>query len=481
MFLETSLLLLLALDPAIASSRFLLGWPNSGRRSDMCDVKGQANSDNHFFYSESKKLASYDGCSARCTDDDRCKSFGFDDRACLLFDEPLAGNFHANKQSDFVYYDVGCVENADSSASPLLPATQATGITATGTRLTKTATGAGSGTTGNTKGSDVGLASILSTPASDEITGGGNGGAAALSSADDGARGNGSAPSTTATDLPGAGPTALVSVVNATSIGGGLVNLTTANSDNSPAPTAAVGDLVIASANSSSNTDIPSADDDSGVHPSSNLTVEAVSSTNSSNGVFENTNSSSAAISAGCDVPQSFTITSFFWFNSSQNLDCVNANYPNSSKVCWDEQNKICDPATAASQGCTCAPYCSTGVPLTAYQPLGFGAPDSVSITFGGMANGTCQQSNPQSANRAEVGDGSVDCGGSSNILDFYGDSNSDTSTGSIGLYPPAVSCNGTAAVYSATFPLLCSRDEGNNATCTAPTPLTLNLTAFDV
>lgn len=179
---------------------------------------------------------------------------------------------------------------------------------------------------------------------------------------------------------------------------------------------------------------------------------------------------------ASCDVPSTYTITAFTWFNSTNNLDCAGAASANSSRqVCWDSNYKLCDTATAASEGCTCASACSTStkLPAAASQPLGYGPPDKLSIRF--ASNSTCVQTNPQRARRAEIGNGNVDCGVDANILSFYGTSSHNSGhMGVIVFQPPNVKCNGRAVNYGAGFPLLCSRDAGKNATCTTKLPLTL-------
>lgn len=55
--------------------------------------------------------------------------------------------------------------------------------------------------------------------------------------------------------------------------------------------------------------------------------------------------------------------------------DCVNRNYPSGATVCWNSTS-LC---AQGSSGCTCTPYCSTGLAHVAYQPLGYGPPDTIS------------------------------------------------------------------------------------------------------
>lgn len=170
-------------------------------------------------------------------------------------------------------------------------------------------------------------------------------------------------------------------------------------------------------------------------------------------------------------------MTSFNWFNSSHNLDCVSgdANYPQNAQVCWNSTS-LC---AAGDSGCTCTDYCLTGLPAVAYQPLGFGPPDTISIGFDG-ASSTCSAANPQSIRRNELGQGHFDCGSAADIIGFTGSSNANTGNmGSVYYNAYGSTCDGRVPSYTATFPLTCSRDAGNNATCTAPVPMSLTLSSF--
>lgn len=112
MFFKSSFFLL-SMSPVLTSAGLLPSWLLNGRASDMCGVKGLANTDNNYFLSASKALASYSGCAARCAGQKRCQSFAYDDSVCMLFDEPLAGSFEQNGHSDLIFYDVGCVGGSD--------------------------------------------------------------------------------------------------------------------------------------------------------------------------------------------------------------------------------------------------------------------------------------------------------------------------------------------------------------------------------
>lgn len=178
-------------------------------------------------------------------------------------------------------------------------------------------------------------------------------------------------------------------------------------------------------------------------------------------------------VPAGCNVPTTFTMTSFRWFNSTHNLDCAGRNYPADARVCWNSaSNTVCadgDPS------CTCTPFCYTGLPSAAYQPLGYGPPDTISVGF--ATGATCSAANAQSIRRYPIGEGHFDCGSAADYIGFYGDSNKDTgNTGSLYYNNYNGGCNGRYPRYEGSFPLVCTHDAGNNATCTAPVPLDLTL-----
>lgn len=452
MLTKTSLLLL-PLGPALASAGLLsnVKWLASERRAVKCGVKGYADTDNNYFWSASKKLASYAACSARCKGDTRCESFGYDDRVCMLFDEALAGNFETDRKSDLTFYDASCNGAATS--------------TATGrSRTTKTRT----------------LSTQAPTAAMPTVT----------------------VPAVTSiSNLT----TSYTPVAGATSGGAGLISLvanSTSATDAAMATASAATAQIKLLSDSASIAESPLAVTPVTNAANANGTGALTSSNSTSPSSSSSSSSSSVTIPDGCDIPTSFTVTSLTWFDSANNLDCVNPNYANGSQVCWDvTQQQLCDPAASpdAATTCTCAPYCWPGTPAVARQPYGYGPPDTVSITLGGsgaagagLGNGTCRQSNPPDAGTtqglepdAEVGDGPVDCGSSIlDILSFYGSSSSsglgaNGTVGRIEFSPPAVECGGKAAEYGASFPLVCESDAGGNATCTASTPLTLSLIGF--
>lgn len=198
-----------------------------------------------------------------------------------------------------------------------------------------------------------------------------------------------------------------------------------------------------------------------------------------------------------CDVIPTWEVTSFNWFNSSSNLDCVTQSNarkfeeqcPTSSKTVKGE--KVLTPTLAAPEGVcfnssssglipcdgNLGPCdrcgigaCYTGLPL---QPAGFGPPDTISIGTNVAGYESCFESNPQSIRRYEVGDGTLFCGGVAYRVNFVGDSNVDASTGHIDFSPvQSWSCSNGSTIRasgSVDFEIACSRDSGNNATCVIP------------
>lgn len=177
----------------------------------------------------------------------------------------------------------------------------------------------------------------------------------------------------------------------------------------------------------------------------------------------------------GCDAPATQEITSFEWFNSTHNLDCPTANYPADAQVCWNSTS-LCNQG---DEGCTCTPFCYTGLPTVAYQPLGYGPPDNITIS---TTAGSCTGIVSTGFRDREIGEGSVNCGTAADVMDFYGSSNLDVGNeGTLVFRPYGLYCgssdNLTQLVYGGSFPLLCSRDKSGNATCTTTLPVVLPLT----
>lgn len=142
-------LFLLPLAPTIVSAGLLPRWLALDRRTDICGVNGYDRNVGNYFWSASKQLASYSGCSAQCARSDRCESFGFNDEVCMLFNLSLAENFDEDEDSDVEYFDVGCIEEETSTpptkntSSPLTRTTTVSTATRTITRSIALATGTG--------------------------------------------------------------------------------------------------------------------------------------------------------------------------------------------------------------------------------------------------------------------------------------------------------------------------------------------------
>ncbi|RAL62507.1 hypothetical protein DID88_005072 [Monilinia fructigena] len=111
-------------------------------------------------------------------------------------------------------------------------------------------------------------------------------------------------------------------------------------------------------------------------------------------------------------------VTNFLWYNSSHNLDC--ANQINVPDVCFNSTpNGLvgCDGNLSPCDRCGIN-GCYTGLPA---QPAGYGPPDNIQISINVPGYTQCQESNPQSIRRYEVGDGLVLCGAWRIILRFWG------------------------------------------------------------
>lgn len=186
------------------------------------------------------------------------------------------------------------------------------------------------------------------------------------------------------------------------------------------------------------------------------------------------------------------TLTTFSWFNSSHNLDCLNRNFPSDSVWCYNVTDantyvncvgpdaRYLHYGTPPGPGecAACYPLCGGPLLLDQTAPLGFGPPDR-------LTSNLCSYQSPPAnfLHSTEIGNGGLFCGaGSYPPVQFYGDSNQDEGANGTYRFAPVVQCagkNGDAVypVYQAEFPLHCTRDAENNATCTTDLPVELPLT----
>lgn len=123
---------------------FLLTETSAGpvvqERADICGSKGYDRGKGNYFYSESKKLATYASCSEQCINDQTCKSFGYSNTECMLFNIALTGNFDADSGSSDTYYDRGCIKPTSSSSSISSSAKTTPSSTAKSTLISTTKT-----------------------------------------------------------------------------------------------------------------------------------------------------------------------------------------------------------------------------------------------------------------------------------------------------------------------------------------------------
>ena len=193
------------------------------------------------------------------------------------------------------------------------------------------------------------------------------------------------------------------------------------------------------------------------------------------------TSTSPVTIPATCTgIAPQVTLKMFKWFNSTHNLDCANPNFPSGSQVCWNaDTNTLCNEGET---DCTCTPFCYTGLPSAAYQPLGYGPPDTISVEISG-AEGTkssCSAANAQSTRNFEIGEGHFDCNSAADIVGFHANSNpgeSKKATLYFNDFPNY--CGFSMPQYTGTFEISCSYDAGQNATCTIDKPVVLPLTGW--
>lgn len=107
-------------------------------------------------------------------------------------------------------------------------------------------------------------------------------------------------------------------------------------------------------------------------------------------------------------------------------------------------------------------------------QPAGYGPPDDVYFSINVSGYERCEESNPQSIRRWDVGNGPVICAGVAYHPTFIGDSNphADSSPNKGTIYFEPIStwtCTNGSTIRgsgSVEFDMDCSYDSANNATC---------------
>ncbi|KAG8622766.1 hypothetical protein KVT40_000874 [Elsinoe batatas] len=95
------------------------------KRVDICGAKGYDRGEGNYDYNDSGDYSTLTACSERCSADTKCKSFGYGENVCMLFDIALSNNFDADSASPDIYYDRGCISSSPVPSTTAIPTTAA--------------------------------------------------------------------------------------------------------------------------------------------------------------------------------------------------------------------------------------------------------------------------------------------------------------------------------------------------------------------
>ncbi|KAF2877219.1 hypothetical protein BDV95DRAFT_601634 [Massariosphaeria phaeospora] len=76
--------------------------------SPSCGIVGYTKSTAAYYFDSSGTKNSFAACSSACKADTKCKSFGYGEANCMLFDVPAADNTQYNPMSPYTFYDQAC-------------------------------------------------------------------------------------------------------------------------------------------------------------------------------------------------------------------------------------------------------------------------------------------------------------------------------------------------------------------------------------
>ncbi|KAF2110466.1 hypothetical protein BDV96DRAFT_584035 [Lophiotrema nucula] len=76
--------------------------------SASCGIVGYTKSTAAYYFDSSGTKNTFAACSAACKGDTKCKSFGYGESNCMLFDVTAADNVNYNPMSPYTFYDQAC-------------------------------------------------------------------------------------------------------------------------------------------------------------------------------------------------------------------------------------------------------------------------------------------------------------------------------------------------------------------------------------
>ncbi|KAB2107971.1 hypothetical protein AG0111_0g4452 [Alternaria gaisen] len=73
-----------------------------------CGIVAYVKTTPAYYFESSGTKNTFDACSALCKADSKCKSFGYGEANCMLFDVTAAENTNYNPMSPYTFYDAAC-------------------------------------------------------------------------------------------------------------------------------------------------------------------------------------------------------------------------------------------------------------------------------------------------------------------------------------------------------------------------------------
>ncbi|KAI2474432.1 hypothetical protein Ptr902_14153 [Pyrenophora tritici-repentis] len=107
-FLSTQAIFISHSCTAILHSRVLNTRIHTPTGSPSCGIAGYVKTTAAYYFESSGTKNTFAACSALCKADTKCKSFGYGEANCMLFDVAAADNTNLNPTSPYTFYDASC-------------------------------------------------------------------------------------------------------------------------------------------------------------------------------------------------------------------------------------------------------------------------------------------------------------------------------------------------------------------------------------
>ncbi|KAG9189587.1 hypothetical protein G6011_06455 [Alternaria panax] len=92
----------------MVSSTFVSSPSPTPTGAPSCGIVAYVKTMPAYYFESSGTKNTFDACSALCKADSKCKSFGYGEANCMLFDVTAVDNTNYNPMSPYTFYDTGC-------------------------------------------------------------------------------------------------------------------------------------------------------------------------------------------------------------------------------------------------------------------------------------------------------------------------------------------------------------------------------------